>query len=65
MSLRIYADRLLLVEGRDEENLFTALMARGIGAEAGIQVIAAGGVNKFPSNLRAIRIAAQARPTLR
>ena len=65
MSRRIHADRLLLVEGRDEENLFTALIARRIGAEAGIQVIAAGGVNKFPPNLAAIRIAAQARPTLR
>ena len=65
MSLRIYADRLLLVEGRDEENLFNALMARSIGADTGIQVIAAGGVNKFPPNLGAIRIAARARPTLR
>ena len=65
MSRQIHADRLLLVEGRDEENVFNALMARCLGAEAGIQVIAAGGVNKFPPNLGAIRIAARARPTLR
>ena len=65
MSLRIHAERLLLVEGKDEENLFNALMARCLGAETGIQVIAAGGVNRFPPNLGAIRIAARARPTLR
>ena len=65
MSRQIHADRLLLVEGRDEENVFNALMARCLGAEAGIRLIAAGGVNKFPPNLGAIRIAARARPTLR
>ena len=65
MSRRIQADTLLLVEGRDEENLFRALIDRHLGAATGIQVIGAGGVDKFPVNLDAIRTAARARPTLR
>ena len=65
MSRRILADTLLLVEGRDEENLFRALIDRHLGAATGIQVIGAGGVDKFPVNLDAIRIAVRARPTLR
>lgn len=63
--LEIRSDWLLLVEGKDEENLFDALIGDRIGAEAEIQVIDAGGVRKFPRSLSAIRTAAQARPTLR
>ena len=63
--MEICSDRLLLVEGKDEENLFKALIKQRIGAEAGVRIIDAGGVDKFPRNLRAIRTAARARPTLR
>ena len=63
--LRIQADTLLLVEGRDEVNLFEEMLEQRLDAEMKIQVIDAGGVNKFPRSLSAIRIAAQARPTLR
>ena len=62
---KIRSDRLLLVEGRDEENLFDALIGRCFGAEPEIQVIAAGGRDKFPTNLEAIHTAALTRPTLR
>ena len=65
MSRQILADILLLVEGRDEENLFAALIDRHLGADSEIQIIGAGGVDRFPVNLDAIRTAAQARPTLR
>lgn len=65
MSRQILTDTLLLVEGRDEENLFRALIDRHLGADSGIQIIGAGGVDKFPVNLDAIRTAAQARPALR
>ena len=65
MSRQILADTLLLVEGRDEESLFAALIDRHLGADSEIQIIGAGGVDKFPVNLDAIRTAAQARPTLR
>lgn len=64
--LEILSDRLLLVEGKDEANLFNALMIKQrIGAEAGVRIIDAGGVDKFPGNLSAIRTAARARPPIR
>lgn len=63
--LKIRSDRLLLVEGRDEEILFNALIGHCFDAEPEIQVIGAGGVDQFPRNLQAIHTAAQSRPTLR
>ena len=63
--LLIRTDRLLLVEGRDEVNLFKALIERRVDAEPAIQVIDAGGKDRFPRRLRAIRTAAQTRPALR
>ena len=63
--LQIRSDWLLLVEGRDEENLFSALIGHCFDAEPEIQVIAAGGRDKLPTNLKAIHTAALARPTLR
>lgn len=63
--LQIRTDRLLLVEGRDEVNLFKALIERRADAEPTIQVIDAGGKDRFPRRLRAIRTAAQTRPALR
>ena len=62
---QISSDWLLLVEGKDEVNLFNALMRHRFDAEPQIQVIDAGGVNKFPRSLNAIRTAAQTRPRLR
>ena len=61
-SLRIHSDWLLLVEGRDEANLFNALMKHHFDAEPKIQVIDAGGKDKFSRNLSAIQTAARARP---
>ncbi|MXW35764.1 MAG: hypothetical protein F4Z60_09720 [Chloroflexi bacterium] len=64
--LKLDSDRLLLVEGKDEVNLFGALIRHRFGEGApGIQLIDAGGKDKFPGNIEAIRIAARARPTLR
>ena len=62
---RIRSDRLLLVEGRDEVNLFGALMQHCLDAEPTVQVIDAGGKDRFPKNLRALSTAARARPSLR
>jgi len=63
--MQIKADRLLLVEGRDEVNLSEALIGHCLDAQPEIQVIDAGGVHKFPKRLRAIEIDAPTRPTLR
>ena len=62
---RILSDWLLLVEGRDEVNLFNALMKHHLDAESKIQIIDVGGKDKFSRNLRTIQTAAQVRPTLR
>ena len=64
-GLAITSDRLLLVEGKDEVNLFEELMKHCFGAEPSVQVIDAGGVRKFPNRFRAIQTACRARPTLR
>ena len=60
-KLEIVADRLLLVEGRDEVNLFDALVRRRFGEErrSEIQVVAAGGRDRFPGNLNAIALASR------
>lgn len=64
-GLAITSDWLLLVEGKDEVNLFEELMKHCFDAEPTVQVIDAGGVRKFPNRLRAIQTACRARPTLR
>ena len=64
-KLRISTDRLLLVEGKDEVNLFDALMKRCFDEYPGVQVIVAGGRDRFPRNMQAIRLAAMSRATLR
>ena len=64
-GLAITSDWLLLVEGKDEVNLFEELMKHCFDAEPTVQVIDAGGVRKFPNRLRAIQAACRARPTLR
>ena len=63
--LQIEAELLLLVEGRDEVNLFDALLGHRHGDGTQIQIIDAGGVNRFPRNLRTIRDLARSRPPLR
>ena len=64
-GLALTSDWLLLVEGKDEVNLFEELMKHCFGAEPTVQVVDAGGVRKFPNRLRAIQTACRARPTLR
>ena len=61
---RIREPRLLLVEGRDEVNLFRGLIRDCFDDDPGIQVIDAGGKDKFSRNLRAIQTAAMAAPAL-
>ena len=63
-KLKISADRLLLVEGKDEVNIFDALMKHYLDDDPGIQVIATGGRDGFPRNVQAIRLAAMSRATL-
>ena len=65
-KLEIRADRLLLVEGRDEVNLFEAFIRHSLVDGPDIQVIDVGGKDKtFRRNLKAIQIASLAVPTLR
>ncbi len=65
-KLSLHSDRLVLVEGRDEVNLFHALIQRRIPELATeIQVVDAGGKDRFPEKLRAIQVAAQTRTALR
>ena len=61
---RIQSDRLLLVEGKDEVNLFDALMKHCLDTEPTVQVIDAGGKDRIPKSLRALSTAARARPSL-
>lgn len=58
---RIEKPRLLLVEGRDEVNVFEALMRHCLGDGAEIQVIDAGGKDQFPKHMKAIPTAARTR----
>ena len=61
---QIRSDRLLLVEGKDEVNLFNALMKHCLDAEPTVDVIEAGGKDRFSKNLRAIQADARSRPSL-
>ena len=64
-STRLRSDWLLLVEGRDEVNLFDALMDHCLDAEPKVQVIDAGGIDQFSRRLKAIQTAARTRPAFR
>ena len=64
-KVRISADLILLVEGKDEVNLFDALLKHCFDEAPEVQVIPAGGKDKFPRNIQAIRLAAKSRTTLR
>ncbi len=65
--LEISASRLLLVEGRDEVNLFDALLKHCLGApgKQDIQIIDAGGKDRFRRRILAIQAAAASHPPLR
>ena len=59
-------DILLLVEGRDEVGLFNGLIKNCLqGNKSQIQVLDAGGKEKFKDNIETIRTLALKRPTLR
>ena len=63
--LEIRSDRLLLVEGRDEVNLFDALLKHCFGATGKrIQVVDGGGKDRFPQRILAIQAAAAGRSPL-
>lgn len=64
-SLRIDSDRLLLVEGRDEVNLFYALIQHCLVDEPKVQVIDVGGKNNFQRNLKTLHTAFRTHPALR
>ncbi len=65
--LEIRSDCLLLVEGRDEVNLFDPLLKHSLGTtgKRDIQIIDAGGKHRFRNNLAAIAAAARVPPPLR
>lgn len=63
-SHAIHADRLLLVEGRDEVNLIEALLKHCVDTSAMIQIIDAGGKDRFPGRIAAISAASRRVPDL-
>lgn len=63
--LRLHKDRLLLVEGKDEVNLFNKLIEYCFGRDnPGIQVIPVGSKEQFKRKLATIKTAAQTGPAL-
>ena len=65
-KIELMADRLLLVEGKDEVNLLGRLIKDCLKDDGqGIQILDVGSKDNFRPNLRGIKVAAQARPTLR
>ena len=61
-KLEITANRILLVEGRDEVNFLEKFIEKFFNPEVAIQVIGAGGKDEFPKRLSAIRSQLQTRP---
>ena len=62
-AIRITAPRLLLVEGRDEELFFSALMSHGLARNsAQHQIIALGGKDSFRGQLLGLATAIRAHP---
>ena len=60
----IHANRILLVEGRDEVNLINALLKHCVDSSAVVQIIDAGGKDQFPGRIAAIAAAAHRVPDL-
>lgn len=52
--LQLNSDRPLPVEGRDEFNLFSALIKHCLGSQLDIQIISEGGKDQFLYRLRAV-----------
>ena len=64
--MNIFEDRLLLVEGKDEVNLFGKLIKTCLNDDKpGIQVIEVGGKYTFGRNLETLKTIALTRPSLR
>ena len=64
-KIEILEDRLLLVEGRDELNLFEQLIKTCFKHKPGIQVLDIGGKTTLGRNLKTVRTLAVSRPSLR
>ena len=65
-KVELTADRLLLVEGKDEVNLLGKLIKNCLKDDGqDIQILDVGSKDNFKPNLMGIKVAAQARPTLR
>ena len=64
-KIEILEDRLLLVEGRDELNLFTQLIEDCFKNRPAIQVLDIGGKTGLGDNLKAVRGLSASRPSLR
>ena len=63
--IEISRDRLLLVEGRDEFNLFKRLIESCFSYTPGVQIMDIGGKTTLGRSLKTIRTAALSRPSLR
>ena len=64
-SLKIHERQLLLVEGKDEVNLFGRLVKDCLAEDGkGIQILDVGSKDNFRPNLMAIKLAAQSGPAL-
>lgn len=65
-KIELTADRLLLVEGKDEVNLLGKLIKTCLKDDGqDIQILDVGSKDNFRPNLMGIKVAAQSRPTLR
>ena len=64
-KIEILEDRLLLVEGRDELNLFERLIEDCFKNQSAIQVLDIGGKTTLGQNLKTVRALSAARPSLR
>ena len=64
-SLQINSDWLLLVEGKDEINLFKALLKHCYGDNAKVQVIDTEGKSNFRRKISAINTAIRKKPTIK
>lgn len=64
-KMEILEDRLLLVEGRDELNLFNQLIDNCFQSSPGIQILDIGGKTTLGQNLKTVRTLAMSQPSLR
>ena len=64
-KISISEDRLLLVEGRDELNLFSQMINTCFRTKPGIQILDIGGKTTLGQNLKTVRTLTTSRPSLR